>query len=161
MLTGGPNYIMIRGAIFGKVHGHAVKEIWLISQFPARHTDVASGAKIVFAGLGLARLFGTRSWSYKQWVHHLLYSLLAPKWLHFAFQRSISYFLTLSNQNLCPWCNTGGEQVYKQSREKHHHFKTNSSGCRGKKWSLKYQNKMSFQISLCDRSKIIINQNEW
>ena len=27
MLTRGPNYIMIRRAIFGKVHGHGVKEI--------------------------------------------------------------------------------------------------------------------------------------
>ena len=26
MLTAGPNYIMIRRAIFGKVHGHGVKE---------------------------------------------------------------------------------------------------------------------------------------
>ena len=32
MLTGGPNYLMIRRAIFGKVHGHGVKEIWLTSQ---------------------------------------------------------------------------------------------------------------------------------
>ena len=49
---------MIRRAIFGKVHGHGVKEIWLISQFPAKHTGVASGAKIVFARRGLARLLG-------------------------------------------------------------------------------------------------------
>ena len=27
MLTGGPNYIMIRRGMFGKVHGHGVKEI--------------------------------------------------------------------------------------------------------------------------------------
>ena len=32
MLTGGPNYLMIRRAIFGKVHGHGVKEIRLTSQ---------------------------------------------------------------------------------------------------------------------------------
>ena len=38
---------MIRRAIFGKVHG--VKEIWQISQFPAKHTCVASGANIVLA----------------------------------------------------------------------------------------------------------------
>ena len=38
MLKGGTNYTMIRRAIFGKVHGHGVKEIWLISQFPAKHT---------------------------------------------------------------------------------------------------------------------------
>ena len=52
--------------------------------------------------------FGIRSWSYKQWVHRL-YSLLAPKWLNFAFQRPVSYCMTLSDQILCPWCNTGGE----------------------------------------------------
>ena len=44
--------------MFGKVHGHGVKEIWLIRQFPAKHIDVASGAKIVFARPGLARLLG-------------------------------------------------------------------------------------------------------
>ena len=58
MLKGGTNYTMIRRAIFGKVHGHGVKEIWLISQFPAKHTGVASGAKIVFARPELARLLG-------------------------------------------------------------------------------------------------------
>ena len=58
MLKGGTNYTIIRRAIFGKVHGHGVKEIWLISQFPAKHTGVASGAKIVFALPGQARLLG-------------------------------------------------------------------------------------------------------
>ena len=59
MLKGGTNYTMIRGgAIFGKVRGHGVKKIWLISQFPAKHTGVANGAKIVFARPGLARLLG-------------------------------------------------------------------------------------------------------
>ena len=53
MLKGGTNYTMIRRAKFGKVHGLGVKEIWLISQFPAKHTGVASGAKIVFARPGL------------------------------------------------------------------------------------------------------------
>ena len=43
---------MIRRAIFGKVHGRGVKEIWLISQFPAKHKGVASGPKIVFARPG-------------------------------------------------------------------------------------------------------------
>ena len=55
---GGPNYMMIRMEIFGKVHGRGVKEIWLISQFPAKHKGVASGPKIVFAASGLARLLG-------------------------------------------------------------------------------------------------------
>ena len=58
MLKGGTIYTMIRRAIFGKVHGHGVNEIWLISQFPAKHTGVASGAKIVFARPGLTRLLG-------------------------------------------------------------------------------------------------------
>ena len=58
MLTGGPDYMMIRRAIFGKVNGRGVKEIWLISQFPAKHKGVASGPKIVFARPGLARLLG-------------------------------------------------------------------------------------------------------
>ena len=97
---GGPNYMMIRRAICGKVHGRGVKEIWLISQFPTKHKGVASGPKIVFAHPGLARL-------------------LAPKWLHFAFQRPISYCMTLSDQILCPWGNTGDESVHKQIREKH------------------------------------------
>ena len=58
MLKGGTNYTMIRRAIFEKVHGHGVKEIWLISQFPAKHTGVAGGAKFVFARPELARLLG-------------------------------------------------------------------------------------------------------
>ena len=40
------------------MHGRGVKEIWLISQFPAKHKGVASGPKIVFAASGLARLLG-------------------------------------------------------------------------------------------------------
>ena len=56
--------------------------------------------------------------------------------------------------------------VYKQSSEKDRHFSfylQNISGYREekKRRSLKYQNKMSFQISLCRRAKIIVNQNEW
>ena len=58
MPTGGPNYMMIRRAIFGKVHGRGVKEIWLINQFPAKHKGVACGPKIVFPRPGLARLLG-------------------------------------------------------------------------------------------------------
>ena len=102
MLTGGPNYMMIRRAIFGKVHGRGVKEIWPISQFPAKHKGAASGPKIVFARPGLARLLG---YGYgvinNEFIR--LYSLLAPKWLHFVFQRPISYCMTLSDQILCSW----------------------------------------------------------
>ena len=51
--------------------------------------------------------------------------------------------------------------VYKQSREKHRHFTFKKFLAIGKKRrNLKYQNKMSFQISFCYRSKIIVNQNE-
>ena len=107
MLTEGPNYIMIRRAIFGKVHGHGVKKIWLISEFRTKHTGVASKVKIVFAPPGLARFLGYGDGVINN--EFLIYSLLAPKWLHFAFQRPISYFLILSNQNLCSWCNTDGE----------------------------------------------------
>ena len=55
--------------------------------------------------------------------------------------------------------------VYKQSREKHRHlslYVQNIPGYREKKKELlKILNKMSFQISLCHRSKIIVNQTEW
>ena len=84
-----------------------VIEIWLISQCPVRHTGVACGAKIVFTRPGLARLL-----RYGHGVKTMSSSSIkpaAPKWLHFAFQRPISYLLTLSNQNLFPRCNTGGE----------------------------------------------------
>ena len=49
MLKGGTNYTMIRRAIFGKVHGHGVKEIWLISQFPAKHTGGFQISVIIYA----------------------------------------------------------------------------------------------------------------
>ena len=42
----------------GKRMVNPFKEIWLISQFPAKRTGVASSAKIVFACPGLARLLG-------------------------------------------------------------------------------------------------------
>ena len=100
--------MMIRRAIFVKVHGSGVQEIWPISQFPAKHKGVASGPKNGVRSPRAGSTFGIRSWSYKQWVHHL-YSLLSPKWLNFAFQRPVSYCMTLSDQILCPWCNTGGE----------------------------------------------------
>ena len=70
---------MIRRAIFGKVHGHGVKEIWLISQFPAKHTGVASAAKIVFARPGLARLLGYGYGVINNGRVYHLYSLLAQK----------------------------------------------------------------------------------
>ena len=148
MLKVGTTYTMIRRAIFGKVHGNPVKEIWLISQFPAKHTGVASGAKIVFAWPGLARLLGYG------------YGLINDEFI--------------SNPSVTFWPSRIRiyvravilvvMSVYKQSREKHRHFSLyvqNISGYREKKRSLKYQNKKSFQISLCDRSKITVNQTEW
>ena len=143
MLTGGPNYIMIRRAIFGKVHGHGVKEIWLISQFPAKHTGVASGAKIVFARPGLARLLGCGQDGVinNEFNIYIACSPQSDCILLFRdpsvtfrpsriiiYVRDVILVVTL---------------VYKQSRQ-------NISGFREKKRrSLKYQNKMSFQISLC------------
>ena len=58
MLTGGSNYMMIRRAIFVKLHGRGVQEIWLTSQFPAKHKGVARGPKMMFARPGLGRLLG-------------------------------------------------------------------------------------------------------
>ena len=101
MLTGGPNYIMMRRAIFGKVHGRGVKEIWLISQFPAKHTGVASGAKIVFARPGLAKLLGCGHGVINKEI--IIYIACSPQ------SDCISLFRDPSNRNLCPWWNTDGE----------------------------------------------------
>ena len=148
---------------FGKVHGHRVGKIWPISQFPAKHTGVVSGAKIVFAHPGLDRLLG---------------------YGHGVIKNEFIIYITCSPQNDCIllfrdpsvtfWpCRIRiyarvvillVRSVYKQSREKHRHlslYVQNICGYREKKRTLKYQNKMSFQISLCHRSKIIVNQTEW
>ena len=120
MLTGGPNYIMIRRAIFGKVHGHGVKEIWLISQFPAKHAGVASGAKIVFARPGLARLFGFVHGGYKQFIIYIAcftqsdcISLFRDPSVTFWPSRIRIYVRDVI---------LVVRSVYKQSREKHRHF---------------------------------------
>ena len=153
---------MIRRAIFGKVHGHGVKEIWLISQFPAKHTGVASGAKIVFARRGLARLLGYG------------YGLINNKFIIcIACSSQIDCISFFRDPSVTFWpsririyvrdVTLVVRSVYKQRREKHRHvslYVQNISGYREKR-SLKYQNKMSFQISLCDRSKNIVNQTEW
>ena len=151
MLTGGPNYIMIRRAIFGKVHGHGVKEIWLISQFPAKHTGVASGARIVFARPGLARLLGLGHGGYKQFI---IYIACSPQSDCISLLRdpSVTFWPSRIRIDVLDVILVV-RSVYKQSREKHRHFSfylQNISGYREKKRrSLKYQNKMSFQISLC------------
>ena len=107
MLTGGPNYMMIRRAIFGKVHGRGVKEIWLINQFPAKHKGVASGPKIVFARPGLARLLG-----YGYGVinnEFIIYIAYSPQSDCISLFRDPSVTVWISDQILCRWCNTGGE----------------------------------------------------
>ena len=60
---------MIRRAIFGMVHGRGVKEIWLISKFPAEHKGVAGGPKIVFARPETSE------------THQLLYDLLGSDFM--------------------------------------------------------------------------------
>ena len=125
MSTGDPNYIIIRRAIFGKVHGDGVKEIWLISQFPAKHTGVASGAKIVFARPGLTRFSG---------------------YGHAVINNEVIIFIVCSPQSDCIslfwdpsvtfWPSRMVRSVNKKSREKHRHFSLyvqNISGCREKK----------------------------
>ena len=165
MLTGGPNYIMIRRAIFGKVHGHGVKEIWLISQFPAKHTGVASGAKIVFARPGLAKLLGCGHGVINKEI--IIYIACSPQSDCISLFRDPSVTFWPSRIRIYVRdVILVVRSVYKQSREKHRHFSLyvqNISANRQKRRSLKYQNKMSFQISLCHRSKImiIVNQNEW
>ena len=143
MSTGDPNYIIIRRAIFGKVHGDGVKEIWLISQFPAKHTGVASGAKIVFARPGLTLFSG---------------------YGHAVINNEVIIFIVCSPQSDCISLFWDPSVTFlpsrmvrsanKKSREKHRHlslYVQNISGCRKKKRSLKYQNKMAFQISLVTR----------
>ena len=164
MLTGGPNYIMIRRAIFGKVHGHGVKEIWLISQFPAKHTGVASGAKIVFARPGLAKLLGCGHGVINKEI--IIYIACSPQSDCISLFRDPSVTFWPSRIRIYVRdVILVVRSVYRQSRKKHGHFSLyveNISGYREKKRrSLKYQNKMSFQISLFHRAKIVVNQNEW
>ena len=166
MLTGGPNYMMIRRAIFGKVHGRGVQEIWLISQFPAKHKGVASGLKIVFARPGLARLL-----EYGHGVINngfIIYIACSPQ------SDCISLF---RDPSVTVWPSRIRfyvrdvilvvRSVHKQSREKHRHLSLYVQDILDyrkakKKEHLKIlKNKMSFQISLCRRSKIIVNQTEW
>ena len=162
MLTEGPNYMMIRRAIFGKVHGRGVKEIWLINQFPAKHKGVASGPKIVLARPGLARLLG---YSYgvinNEFIIYIAYSLqsdcisLFRDPLVTVWPSPIRFYVR----------GTGGEvslQAESWKTPPLEPLRSNIPGYREKKKELlKIQNKMSFQISLCHRSKIIVNQTEW
>ena len=150
---------MIRRAIFGKVHGHGVKEIWLISQFPAKHTGVASGAKIVLArllecGIGVIN------------NEFIIYIACSPQRDCISLFRDPS--VTFWNFRIRIYVRDVilvVRSVYQQSPEKHRHlsfsFKTFLAIGKKKRGSLTYQNKMSFQISLCHRSKIIVDQNEW
>ena len=120
MLTAGPNYIMIRRAIFGKVHGHGVKEFWLISQFPAKHTGVASGARIVFARPGLARLLRFGHGGYKQFI---IYIACSPQSDCISLFRDPSVTFWPSRIRIYVRdVILVVRSVYKQSREKHRHF---------------------------------------
>ena len=165
MLTGGPNYLMIRRAIFGKVHGHGVKEIWLISQFPAKHAGVASGAKIVFARPVLAKLLGCGHGVINNEM--IIYIACSPQSDCISLFRDPSVtFWPFRIRIYVRDVILVVRSVYKQSREKHQYFiaftfKTFLAIGEKKKRSLKYQHKMSFQISLCHHLKIIVNQNEW
>ena len=112
---------MIRGgAIFGKVRGHGVKKIWLISQFPAKHTGVANGAKIVFARPGLARLLGYG------------YGVINNEFI---------IYIACSPQSDCISFSETHQLLFDPLESE-------------------FMSVMSFQISLCDCSKIIVNQTK-
>ena len=133
---GGPNYMMIKMEIFGKVHGRGVKEIWLISQFPAKHKGVASGLKIVFAASGLARLLG---YCYgvinKQFIIYIAIAY-SPQSDCVSFFRDPS--LTVWPSRIRFYVRDVilvERSVHKQSREKHRHlslYVQNIPGYRGK-----------------------------
>ena len=102
-----------------------IKEIWLISQFPAKHTGVASGAKIVFARPGLTLFSG---------------------YGHAVINNEVIIFIVCSPQSDCIslfwdpsvtfWPSRMVRSANKKSREKHRHFSLyvqNISGCREKK----------------------------
>ena len=135
MLTGGSNYVMIRMAIFGKVHGRGVQEIWLISQFPAKHRGVASGPKIMFARPRLARLFG--------YGHGVINSEFI---IYIACLPQSDWMLLFRDPSVTVWPSRIRfyvrdvilvvRSVHKQSREKHRHlslYVQNIPGYRGKK----------------------------
>ena len=112
---------MIRRAIFGKVHGHGVKEIWLISQFPAKHTGVASGAKIVFARPGLAKLLGCGHGVINNEV--IIYIACSPQSDCISLFRDPSVTFWPSRIRIYVRdVILVVRSVYKQSREKHWHF---------------------------------------
>ena len=126
-------YKMIRREILGKVHGHGVKEIWLISQFPAKHTGVVSGAKIVFARPGLARLLG-----YGYGVinnEFIIYIACSPQSDCISFFRDPSVTFWPSRIRIYVRdVILVVKSVYKQSPGKHRHFSLqNISGYREKK----------------------------
>ena len=112
---------MIRRAIFGKVHGHGVKEIWLISQFPAKHTGVASGAKIVFARPGLAKLLGCGHGVINNEV--IIYIACSPQSDCISLFRdpSVTFWPSPIRIYVCDVILVV-RSVYKQSLEKHRHF---------------------------------------
>ena len=132
---GSPNYMMIRREIFGKVHGRGVKEIWLISQFPAKHKGVASGPKIVFAASGLARLLGYCYGVIKN--EFIIYTAIA-----YSPQSDCVSLFRDPSVTVWPYVRDVilvVRSVHKQSREKHRHlsfYVQNIPGYRKKKKEL-------------------------
>ena len=157
---------MIRRAIFGKVHGRGVNEIWLISQFPAKHKGVASGPKIVFARPGLARLL--------EYGHGVINNGFI---IYIAFSPQNDCISLFRDPSVTSWPSRIRfyvrdvilvvRSVHKQSCEKHRHLSLYVQDILGYRKRKKMEhlkilkNKLSFQISLCRRSKIIVNQTEW
>ena len=140
-----------------------MEQIWLISQFPAKHTGVSSKAKIVFARPGVPRFLG--------YGHEVINNKFI---IYIAYSPQSDCISLFRDPSVTFWPSRIRiyardvilvvRSVHKQSREKHLHlYVQNISGYRGgkKRRSLKYQNKMSSQISLCHPSKIIVNQDEW
>ena len=117
------------------MHGHGVKEIWLISQFPSKHTGVASGAKIVFALPGLARLLGY-GYGAKLNNEFIIYIACLPQSDRISFFRDLLVTFWLSRIRIYVRdVILVVRSVYKQSREKHRHFSIyvqNISGYREK-----------------------------
>ena len=139
MLTGGSNYMMIRRAIFVKVHGRGVQEIWLISQFPAKHKGVASGPKMMFARPGLGRLLG-----YGHGVinsEFIIYIACLPQsdWISLFRDPSVTVWPSRIRFYVRDVILVV-RSVHKQSREKHRHlslYVQNIPGYRKKKGAFK------------------------
>ena len=143
-----------------------VQEIWPISQFPAKHKGGASGPKMMLARPVLGRLLG-----YAHGVinsEFIIYIACFPQsdWISLFRDPSVTVWPSRIRFYVRDVILVV-RSVHKQSREKHRHLSLYVQDILGyrkakKKEHLKIlKNKMSFQISLCRRSKIIVNQTEW